>query len=169
MPKTTKRNISTVLAGNIEKLRQIIKDAEDDIKSKVQTKLLKEIAIMEKHISDAINSSNVKEPTKKIPGSSQFEKKMNISPEMAAFAGWDENSLHSRVEVTTVIWNYVKENDLRKDTKNQKEFRPDAKLRQLFNLSDEIEVISYPHIQKYTGIHLIPLQTTTTTTTITAQ
>ena len=51
--------------------------------------------------------------TKREPNSqSGFLKPVVLSKEMAAFTGWDQKGLHSRVDVTKHLCNYIKEHDL---------------------------------------------------------
>ena len=53
---------------------------------------------------------------------------MKISKELAKFAGWPEEELHSRTDVTKYICNYIKENGLQGD---KNEIKLDNKLRKL--------------------------------------
>ena len=51
--------------------------------------------------------------TKREPNSqSGFLKPVVLSPDMASFTGWDPKGLHSRVDVTKFLCNYIKEHDL---------------------------------------------------------
>ena len=51
--------------------------------------------------------------TKRAPNSqSGFLKPVVLSPDMASFTGWDPKGLHSRVDVTKFLCNYIKEHDL---------------------------------------------------------
>lgn len=64
---------------------------------------------------------------------SGFLKPVSVSEEMRKFAGWEEGELHSRVDVTKFICNYIKEHDLQnKDDRRQ--IVPDAKLQKLLGV-----------------------------------
>jgi chromatin remodeling complex protein RSC6 len=128
----SKRNV----IESIDKLKGIVKDNE--------AKLMKQITSVAKNIKVPV----VKE---KQPGTSQFEKLMKISPEMAEFAGWDPESLHSRINLTQAVWNYVKKNQLQLE--NKKFSRVDDTLRNLLGIQED--TFSYPQLQKYIGQHLI--------------
>lgn len=79
---------------------------------------------------------------------SGFLKPVDVSDEMSKFAGWGADELHSRVDVTKFICNYVKENDLQ-NPDDRRKIVPDAKLKKLFGLKkDDKEPIPYFQIQK---------------------
>jgi hypothetical protein len=66
-----------------------------------------------------------------------------ISEEMAHFANWGVEELHSRVDVTKVICAYVKNNMLQKQT-NKKTIIPDDELAKILNwysIDEEMHVI----------------------------
>lgn len=79
---------------------------------------------------------------------SGFLKPVKVTDEMSNFAGWNAGELHSRVDVTKFICNYVKENDLQNPTDRRK-IVPDTKLKKLFGLkANDKEPIPYFQIQK---------------------
>lgn len=133
------------IAESIEKLKGLV-EGNDSISVQLQTKILKYVNQISKHVKPI----EVKE--KRPPGSSQFEKKMPISREMAAFAGWDVDSEKSRVEVTKVVWDYVKQEQLRDET-NKRVCILNDKLKSL--LGTDEPTLTYPQIQKYIGKHFI--------------
>jgi chromatin remodeling complex protein RSC6 len=61
---------------------------------------------------------------------SGFQKPVKISKDLAKFAGWPEDELRSRVEVTKYICDYIKENDLQYP-KDRRQIIPDSKLQKL--------------------------------------
>jgi chromatin remodeling complex protein RSC6 len=83
---------------------------------------------------------------------SGLQKAVNISEDMAKFAGWVASELHSRVEVTKAICSYIKTNNLQKP-ENRRIVLLDARLKNLLAYNED--EITYPHIQKYIGVHLI--------------
>jgi len=79
---------------------------------------------------------------------SGFLKPVKVTDEMSNFAGWNAGELHSRVDVTKFICNYVKENDLQNPADRRK-IVPDTKLKKLFGLkANDKEPIPYFQIQK---------------------
>jgi hypothetical protein len=62
--------------------------------------------------------------------------------------GWEYGvTQKSRYDVTNVLCAYIKENELR-DPKNKTIITPDAKLKELLQVEDDI-VLKYPTMQKY--------------------
>lgn len=129
-----------------QNLESLIKDNEQ-IPAKLRNSLLKQLEIVRKcskprksHKSQGHNQN------------SGLLKPVAISEEMAAFAKWGFDELHSRVEVTKCICVYVKENNLQKP-ENKRIILLNKELKQL--LKHDKDEITYPHIQKYIGIHFI--------------
>lgn len=86
---------------------------------------------------------------------SGFMKPVGVSKEVSKFAGWKEGDLHSRVEVTKFICNYVKTNDLQ-NPKDRRQILPDKKLRALLKLSEkEKEPLTYYTLQKHIQPHFV--------------
>jgi chromatin remodeling complex protein RSC6 len=77
-----------------------------------------------------------------------LEKLRPISENMALFAQWEYGKTQkSRYDVTNVLCAYIKDNELR-DPTNKTIITPDAKLKNLLKLEDNI-VLKYPTMQKY--------------------
>jgi len=86
---------------------------------------------------------------------SGFLKPVSVSNEVSAFAGWKKGELHSRVEVTKFICDYVKSNDLQ-NPKDRRQILPDKKLRSLLNLKEkESEPLTYYSLQRCIQPHFI--------------
>ena len=86
---------------------------------------------------------------------SGFMKPVNVSKEVSKFAGWKDGDMHSRVEVTKLICDYVKSNDLQ-NPKDRRQILPDKKLKSLLNLSDNMkEPLTYYSLQKHIQPHFI--------------
>ena len=107
------------------------------------------------------HSTNVSRVTKKRQVSkrassvnSGFLKPVIVSREVAEFAGWNHNDLHSRTDVTKVICNYIKENNLQ-NPKNRRLIVPDDKLSKLlsFESSSFEDEIRYCDIQRLLKSH----------------
>lgn len=92
---------------------------------------------------------------------SGFLKPVKISPQLADFTGWDQKELHSRVEATKFLCQYIKENKLY-DENDKRNFTPDDKLQDFLESSplwkqrDQKEPLSYFRIQKYIQCHFSP-------------
>ena len=82
-----------------------------------------------------------------------FLKPVSISKEMSTFAGWKSDELHSRVDVTKYICNYIKENNLQKP-EDKRQITPDAKLKKLLNYTPKAgEPLKYYSLQTYLKQH----------------
>jgi chromatin remodeling complex protein RSC6 len=131
---------------SLNKLKGLV-EGNPAISVQLQGKILK---IVDSVMKKAKPSKEGKE--NKVPGTSQFDKKMMVSNDMCDFAGWPHESHHSRVEVTDAIWNrYVKANDMRSST-NKRIGKLDDKLKSLLKV--DVDELTYPQIQKYIGQHL---------------
>ena len=82
---------------------------------------------------------------------SGFLKPISISKEMCNFAGWGSDELHSRVDVTKLVCNYIKENNLQNPA-DRRQITPDAKLKKLLNYKTS-EPLKYYTLQTYLKQH----------------
>jgi len=80
-------------------------------------------------------------------------KPVKISEELATFTGWAPDELKSRIEVTTFICRYIKENKLQNPLDGRK-IIPDEKLSQLLKFDADKE-LTYYGIQSYMKHHFI--------------
>jgi chromatin remodeling complex protein RSC6 len=86
---------------------------------------------------------------------SGFMKPVDVSKEVSQFAGWTDGDKHSRVDVTKLICNYVKSNDLQ-NPKDRRQILPDKKLKSLLKLTDNMkEPLTYYSLQKHIQPHFI--------------
>lgn len=84
---------------------------------------------------------------------SGFMKPVAVSKEISTFAGWKENELHSRVDVTKFICQYIKENDLQNPS-DRRQIKPDKKLKTLLKITDkEKEPLTYYSLQRHIQPH----------------
>lgn len=113
--------------------------------SKTKTSLLKQLEVVRKCAKPRKTNKNRGQNQ-----NSGLQKPVIISEEMAEFANWSPDELHSRVEVTKKICTYVKEKDLQKP-ENKRLILLDSVLKKLLRFEDN--ELSYPHIQKYIGVH----------------
>jgi chromatin remodeling complex protein RSC6 len=84
---------------------------------------------------------------------SGFLKPVPVSDDVRKFAGWNSDELHSRVDVTKFICNYVKENNLQ-NPEDRRRIIPDAKLKKLLGSETkdlrycDIQTLMKPHFNK---------------------
>lgn len=130
---------------SLDKIRTMVEN-NPAISVTLQNKIMKCVNSAIKRTKPAV------EKAPKAPGTSQFDKKMDISEDMRKFAGWPEGEKHSRVDVTKAIWNYVKTNNLRYEP-NKRLFKLDSTLQKLLNT--DVTELTFPQIQKYVGDHMI--------------
>jgi chromatin remodeling complex protein RSC6 len=129
-----KRNIEE----EIQVLDTLVRNNEQ-IPSKIRNSILKQVEIVRK----------CSKPRRSNKGRNQNQnsgllKPVIISEEMAKFAGWEKDELHSRVDVTKVICAYIKgdekegRNNLQK-TSNKKTILPDKALMELLRWDADSE------------------------------
>lgn len=101
----------------------------------------------------AMTKPILKKPRKTNPANTTkntgIQRPVKVSKEVAKFAGWKEDELHSRVEVTRYICDYIKRNDLQ-NPKNKKQIIPDNKLRKLLGYDPNSDPpLTYFNIQTF--------------------
>jgi hypothetical protein len=96
--------------------------------------VLKQLELIQKRIRP---KRHVKNDSSKNQNSGLL-KPVEVSAEIAKFAGWEEKELHSRVDVTKVICEYIRKHDLQKPT-NKKNILPDNVLKILLNWDEDKE------------------------------
>lgn len=125
-----------------------IEISQIELPPKTKSKILKHL----EHISKKTKSSKRERRPDAPP--SQFERLRVVDDDMAAFAGWENGSSHSRVDITKAICAYIKEHNLQVEGKGQGRFiNVDDKLGKLLGYTEP--TIKYPHIQKYVGAHFV--------------
>jgi chromatin remodeling complex protein RSC6 len=129
-----KRNIEE----EIQNLDSLVRDNEQ-IPSKVRNNILKQLEVVRKcakprHSNKGRNQNQ----------NSGLLKPVTISEEMAKFAGWEKDELHSRVDVTKAICAYIKGDEkagrpnLQKPS-NKKNILPDQVLKDLLRWDADSE------------------------------
>lgn len=94
--------------------------------------------------------------TKKAPANGQrtlsgFAKPSLLSDELCEFMGVTKSTSMARTEVTRMINDYIKKNNLQ-DAKDKRHILPDAKLKKILNLGPE-DKLTYFNLQKYMKHH----------------
>lgn len=88
-----------------------------------------------------------------VNSNSGFLKAVDVSDEMSSFAGWEKGELHSRVDVTRFICQYIKDNDLQ-NAEDKRQIRPDAKLKKILGMKPKDDTtIPYFAIQSHIKHH----------------
>lgn len=97
--------------------------------------------------------SRRKQTEKRKNNNSGFLKPVEVSAELSDFVGWDHRQLHSRVEATKALCDYIKKNNLQKKD-NRRCIIPDAKLGKLLSYThSESEPLTYYTMQRHLTRH----------------
>ena len=83
---------------------------------------------------------------------SGFMKPVQVSKEMAKFAGWDHKDLKSRIDVTRYLCGYIKDNKLQRES-DKRRIIPNPKLRKLLKLTKDDEDLTYYQLQQKIQCH----------------
>jgi chromatin remodeling complex protein RSC6 len=116
-----------------------------------------------KELKPTKKESKLLEPkTKKAP--SGFAKPTKVTKELCEFMDKPEGTEIARTEVTKVLVNYIKTNNLQEQTAVSKnKIVPDDKLKTLLGLNvEETNELTFFNIQKYMNKHFISKKITTT-------
>jgi chromatin remodeling complex protein RSC6 len=108
--------------------------------------LNKQLKTLRVHTARVIKQKNkTPRPNNKNSG---FQKPVKISQELANFAGWSENELRSRTDVTRYICNYISENNLQ-NPGDRRQLNLDPKLQKLlgYDPTTSTNPFLYCHIQ----------------------
>jgi chromatin remodeling complex protein RSC6 len=138
---TTINNSLTLFKMQFNTLQQQVRTLEKNVK--------KELKTMKKDIKP-------KEPKqKKAP--SGFAKPTKVTKELCEFMDKPEGTEIARTEVTKVLVNYIKTNNLQEQTTDSKnKIVPDDKLKTLLGLNvEETNELTFFNIQKYMNKHFI--------------
>jgi len=139
---------------SFDEIIQLVEDEISNLKdSQNKTKGIKFLRTINKRIKTLkIHSSKIvkQKATKKTTpnANSGFQKPVKISKEMAKFAGWSNDELKSRVDVTKYLCNYIKENNLQ-NPKDRRQIISDVKLSKLlkYDSKKETEPLTYFRLQ----------------------
>lgn len=136
-----KRSNHESLQNEIFKLYRLIENKlnEGHLSEKVACSLNKQLNQIKKYAKHKLK-------VKKSNANSGLQKPMPITPAMAKFANWSPDELHSRVDVTKVLCEYIKQHDLQNPA-NRRQIMLDEDLKELLQYKDAS--VTYPHMQKY--------------------
>jgi chromatin remodeling complex protein RSC6 len=150
------RNEITDLCDNI------ITETENEIKTiregsgstkgiKFLRQVIKNVKVLRSYVVKAVKAK--KATNSAAANNSGFMKPVCISKELAEFTGWDPKQLHSRVDVTKYICNYVRERNL-KDPADGRIIKPDFDLQKLLKTYNPDEgVLKYYNLQTHLKHH----------------
>lgn len=115
----------------------------------------KRVRLLKNYLSRVLKQKG-KHSTPNVNKNSGFLKPVPISNEMSEFTGWTPNQLHSRVEVTKALCDYIKGNNLQ-NPEDKRKIIPDAKLRKLlsFDPATSVKPLTYFHMQSLIKNHFI--------------
>jgi chromatin remodeling complex protein RSC6 len=138
---TTINNSITLFKMQLNTLQQQVRTLEKNVK--------KELNAGQKKIKPVILK------VKKAP--SGFAKPTKVTKELCEFMDKPEGTEIARTEVTKVLVNYIKSNNLQEQTADSKnKILPDAKLKSLLGLNvEETSELTFFNIQKYMNKHFI--------------
>jgi len=85
---------------------------------------------------------------------SGFKKKVPVSEKFQKFAGWGSDELHSRIDATKFICDYIKENNLQ-NPDDKRRIIPDDKLRKILACDKSVTDFRYCDIQTYMKDHYL--------------
>ena len=143
------------LLGSIESQMNTLRESK--AKSPIAIKDLRGLQKQVKQLKTDVNRQirNKKKSSTNRNINSGFMKPVTVSKDMCKFTGWKEGELHSRVDVTKFICNYVKEKDLQ-NPKDRRQIIADNKLKSLLKLSsDEKEPLTYYSLQRHIQQHFV--------------
>jgi chromatin remodeling complex protein RSC6 len=146
-----RENISCAFNDLINMVETEIKDARDSSSKTCDIKFLrsvnKSIKTLRVQCERAIKKTST---TRQNNHNSGLQKPVKLSSELAKFTGWPEDELHSRVDVTKYICDYIATNKLQ-NPEDKRQILPDAKLQKLlgFNPEKADKPLYYYGIQTY--------------------
>lgn len=141
----------------VEEIDNINKMIEDEIKELRENKSkqsgVKFLRSVNKQIKSLkVHATRVMKKTKTTRSNTKsgFQKPVKISKELAEFAGWPEDELRSRVDVTKYICSYIASNKLQKED-DKRQIEPDTRLQKLlgYNPKTAKEPLRYYSIQTH--------------------
>jgi len=132
----------TLFKMQLNSMQQQLKNVEKSVK--------KELKAVKKVVAE-------KSKPKKTRAPSGFAKPTKVTKELCDFMNRPEGSEIARTEVTKILSEYIKSNNLQEQTENSKnKIVPDDKLATLLGISSEESLnLTFFNIQKYMNKHFI--------------
>lgn len=113
--------------------------------------------------SHALRITKTRSTVKRNNNNSGFKKPVQITKELAKFTGWNDKDLHSRVEVTKFICDYVKEHNLQNPEDRRKIcVEKDLPLKGLlgYDSKNDDKPLTYYSLQTYLKKHFVKPEVT---------
>ncbi len=141
----------TIIAETESEIK-IIREGSGSTKGiKYLRQVIKNVKLLRGQVMKAVKAK--KATNSAAASNSGFMKPVAISKELAEFTGWNPKELHSRVDVTKYICNYVRENNL-KDSTDGRIIKPDFDLQKLLKTYNPDEgVLKYYNLQTHLKHH----------------
>ena len=148
--EVTHETVSAEFDAILEMIRESIEQSRSaGSKKPGNIKLLRQLGKRVKVLrADCLRISKQRKNKRKFNPFAGFLKPVNISDEMAKFAGWDPVQLKSRNDATRYICDYIKNNDLQ-DPTDRRRIKPDNKLSKLLDYTpSQDKPLYYYNIQQ---------------------
>ena len=153
-PQPTVAEIVAEMTKSLTTIRETITAFHSQLK-KIEKRAARDVkdARKRKHRAPAVDENGNPKPARQ----NVFSRPNRLSDDLCVFLGLPKGSEKSRSEVTTLITNYVKENNL----KNKHEIKADGKLRKLLTPNDQTatyfdtQTLTYFNLQRYLNKHYI--------------
>jgi len=153
--KITKGRKKKLYAKILRDITKMHESVEKTISEQTDAKVSRTLKTYEKELRNLISLLQLIEPTEAKRENSGFQKLVSISPEMADFAGWKRDELHSRNEVTKFLCDYISKNNL-KNQENKRLINVDAPLKSLLQYDQTRDGdLTYARMQKLLKPHFV--------------
>lgn len=125
-----------------------LKSARSSNSKVVDVKFVRTMLKTIKDLHKQVDKIQPKKRAKRQGSSTGLNKPVKISSSLAKFTGFDEDELHSRLDVTRYICEYIKEHNLQ-NPENRSHIIPDQKLQKLlgYNPKESEKPLTYFGIQ----------------------
>lgn len=147
-PQLSDLNVHGLLEELNRELTEQIALSRNDKNKSVSSRVFRDLLGITKRIQKATLKLTKKKVARKGNSKSGFMKPLRVTKEMARFAQWNVEDLHSRVDVTRTLRDYINSKNLI-NPDNRKEIVPDSKLRKLLQYNEkEEEALTWTYLQK---------------------
>lgn len=144
----TDLDVHGLLEELTRQLQEQVALTRQDKTRNVSSKVFRDFLVITKRVQKVALKLTKKKSTRKGNNKSGFMKPLRVTKEMSRFAQWSADELHSRVDVTRTLRDYINSKNL-VNPENKKEIVPDSKLRKLLQYNDkEEEPLTWTYLQK---------------------
>jgi chromatin remodeling complex protein RSC6 len=153
----TSESVHTDFSELITELEQQIAQLRDSSDKTGSAKYLRGILRRVKTLQSSCSRvMRRRQPTKRVNNNSGFLKPVQISPEIAKFTGLEHSSLHSRVDVTKRVCDYIKEKNLQ-NPEDKRQIIADPALAKIlgYDVKKADKPLTYYHIQTLLKDHFV--------------